>query len=157
MQIKNLKLHDENENIRLTWNWPQDIEIVYVNEKLFTLQEYKKLGGCILPKKIGVSTYHITLHPHEETENKITFICEVKIYLKISEHTGKQFKNHKIIISSENDVPAGIIHYVKNDVVYEFGETLEANIPVTRIVRTGIDDSFRIFINEENAELYRLI
>jgi hypothetical protein len=28
--IKNLKCHDENESIRLTWNWPQEISQVYI-------------------------------------------------------------------------------------------------------------------------------
>ena len=184
--IKNIKCTDEGENIRLTWSWPQGIEQVYAftseeltGGKLFTLQEYKKRGGYILRKNPGVSTYYIypflrkggedILCNQPPGQNKISYTNQTIINFSVSEKfglpfLGQYYKNHEIILSSENDVPADIISYVKKEnnfpndaqdgVVYYFGEMLEAGKPLTRIVQTGKNEYISLFIRKENTELY---
>jgi hypothetical protein len=175
----NLKCNDEGEKIRLTWNWPQEIEQVYIftNEetggKLFTLQEYKKRGGAFLRKKHGTFDFLICPFKRENGEdiffdnlddNKISFTHKAEIFFSVREKKSppflkQQHKNFLISFSSKENIPPNIIRYEKNecdDVIYFFGEEISADKVVTRIVQIENDETLRFFISEEHAHLYNL-
>ncbi|MCL1882915.1 MAG: hypothetical protein FWF81_04085 [Defluviitaleaceae bacterium] len=172
--ITKIKCHDEDENIRITWNWPQDISQVYIfadkeltSGKLFTLHEYKKRGGCILKKPVGVSTYYIypflreggedILCAQPQGENQVSYTRKTIISLKMSQKSSinSPYKNYKITLAAENFTPPDIIRYVKNGMEYLIGEPLTEN-PLTRIIRTQKNESLDIYISEENSNLYTL-
>jgi hypothetical protein len=166
VKITNLKCRDEGEKIKLTWSWHSEIELVYVNEKLFTLQEYKKRGGYFLKKTPGVCTYEVIPFTRENGEDilhegdKITVSFKTKITCAIYEKIGlfgSRYINHEVTLTSEYDVPSNIICYTKseNGATYFFGE-LKAATPSTFVVRTEKNEYIRPFIHEDFAELYTL-
>ncbi|MCL2386298.1 MAG: hypothetical protein FWC89_01995 [Defluviitaleaceae bacterium] len=204
--IKNVKCYDNSDNIRLTWNWGQGVQQVYifteglnVNEtdanaenfsndgKLFTLQEYKKQGGCILPKNAGAFVYYIypfqrvdgedILYDQPHNQNQISYTCKTTINVTIVEKaeptmlssffsSGGRYKNHEVTLTSNYNVSADIIGYVKNEnapptdindgTTYLLGEPLQANQPLTRIIRTERNEYLNLFIPEEHSTLYTL-
>ena len=186
--IKNTKCHDDGDKLRIIFNWPNGIGQVYIfaakyaapvaelmeqgGGKLFTLQEYKKLGGYITEKAQGETHYYI--YPlmreggenilYDQTgENSVSFIDMTFITCQICEKTGWGFdngyKNHEITLEANYPVEKNIICYVKkknepprdnNDgTLYYFGEPIEPNQPITRIVRTMKNEYLRIFVRDE--------
>ncbi|MCL2578044.1 MAG: hypothetical protein FWE27_08345 [Defluviitaleaceae bacterium] len=163
MRITNIKCREDGEKIKLTWSWPPEIELVYVNGKLFTLQEYKKRGGCFLGKIPGITTYQICPFKRENGEDILYEQSEITVSFKTTINCavktgafGSRYKNHVITLTSEHDVPTDIICYEKGDITYFFGEPLKAETPIIRIVRTEKNEHIRLFIREEFTELYDL-
>ncbi|MCL2218192.1 MAG: hypothetical protein FWB91_14410 [Defluviitaleaceae bacterium] len=174
-----IKCHEEDSGIRLTFNWPSGIEQVYIfatrgnfdirqaslgDGKLFTLQEYKKRGGCMMPKKPGVFTYYICPFLRENAEDifadgmlQATHTCRINIDYTIRQRIGR-YKNHEITMLADYPVARGIVKYEKEPggVEYIFGEIPGPGRPVIRIARTAADESLRFFISEEFSELYNL-
>ena len=184
--IKNIKLRDEGDKLKLTWHWPLETEYVYiftdaslVNPRLFTLQEYKKRGGFYTQKVVGISTFYVypfirengedTLCEQPMGENVVSFtnltmitadICE-KIPLPIFQ---TRYRNHEITLTANHNVPSDIICYAKKEnnrpdhdgVMYFFGEPLQAGQPVTRIIRTTKNEYINLFITEGKTSLYSL-
>lgn len=135
-----IKIYEEGDNIRLTFNWLLGVEQVYVytleghpdrenkpfeglpigsdDGKLFTLQEYKERGGYVTKKTPGVTTYYICPFLREDgedvilTQDNITFTCRTVVEYSIREKLGR-YKNHLITLSSKNTVPEDVICYVK--------------------------------------------
>jgi len=140
MQIKKIKIYDEDETLRLTFDWARDISQVYIatapdsdaglvvpiarncssmqHGKLFTLQEYKKQSGFHTPKLQGITTYYIYPTQRENGEEIIhppteaSFTNKTVINFSIIEKIGT-YKNHHITISANYPVPVDIIGYVK--------------------------------------------
>ena len=88
--IRQLKAHLEGERLRLTFQWPPDVQQVYIfrtveealdiatadwaQAKLFTLQEYKKQGGYVEAAPAGAFTYHLYPFLRQEGED-IILVC----------------------------------------------------------------------------------
>jgi hypothetical protein len=142
---KNLKLHEDSDNFRLTWKWQEGEETVLVNERIYTLQEYKNRGGFFIKKTPGIFTYKVG-------EDEITFTVKIQISISI-----RKKKNFEINFSSEHDIPENIICYKINDIVYYFGEKIEAKKFLTRIVRADKNETINFFISEENSHLYDIL
>jgi len=191
-RVTNIRCIEEGENIRITFNWPESVEQVYIfstqgefgefkiNEadtsqgRMFTLQEYKKRGGCVISQEPGVITYYIYPFRREDGEdvcyacdgeNQITHTCRINIDFTIREKTGR-YKNHEITLTADHPVERDTVRYVKkaNDspqnihdgVDYVFGEMLEPGRYVTRVVRTMSNEYLRLFICEDKADLINL-
>jgi len=132
--------------------------------KLFTLQEYKKLGGFSIRKTPGIFTYYVCAPGGQPSE--ITFTCKTSINCDIIEKTeffgkvgkiGKNYKNHQITFTAEYDTPSGIICYAKSGgITYFFGEPLKALHPLTRIVRTKKNEDLELFISKNFSDLYTI-
>ncbi|MCL2456498.1 MAG: hypothetical protein FWD19_02990 [Defluviitaleaceae bacterium] len=167
----NLKMREENENIRLIWNWHEGIEKVFVNKKLFTLQEYKKLGGYFFAKTPGNFTYRIeptedNLCEFEENEISFTnkteilfFFREQKNFLRANElnFSSQNFLHaNELILFSKNKIPRDVICYEKinSGVLYFFEEELEAGIPLARIIHS--EEKIRVFVDDDKKDLYTL-
>jgi len=159
MKITNLRYHDEGEKIKLTWSWEPEMKFFYVNENLFTLDEYKKRGGYFTKKVAGDTIYSVVPFCREDGKDilfekiSLTVRVNVRINLAIRELIGR-YKNHEVTINSEYDIPPEIICYRKNETTYYFGEPVTAHTPVTRIIRTEKNESINFFINEEFSNYY---
>jgi len=187
--VTNIRCIEEGGNIRLTFNWPEGVEQVYIftaqgeldistadasHGRMFTLQEYKKRGGCIISQEPGVITYYIYPFRREDGEdvcyasggqNQITHTCRININFAIREKSGR-YKNHEITLTSDHPVERDTVRYVKkanepprdisDGVDYVFSEMLEPGRHVTRIVRTMSNEYLRLFICEDKAELINL-
>ena len=160
--IDNIKFHDFNYNqIKMTFSWPLDTQEVFINDKLFTLQEYKKLGGFITKKIPGKMSYEICTN-NGVTANS-TFICKTYIKYNILTKTGlgfdPRYKNYEITLQANYPVPKDIICYTikKNDLprdisdgrLYYWNEMLAQNTQTTRIVRTMQDEFLQIFVKDD--------
>jgi len=174
-----IKCHEEGRNIRLTFNWQSGIDQVYIfaaqgdfdvnranfsDGKMVTLQEYKKRGGCVMPKTPGVFTYYICPFLRENAEDifadgqmKTTHTNRINIDFAIREKIGRH-KNHEITITADYPVARGVVRYVKepSGVEYVFGEVPAPDLPVTKVARTEINESLQLFIAEEFSDLYNL-
>ena len=162
----NIKFHDEGENLRLTWSWPQGIEHLYISdgiiEKLYTLQEYKQRGGYFTKKKPGKTRYYIKISEaenspeifHERNENSNVYIFETVINIRLI----KKHKNHEIILSSKHDAPPDTICYKVSGLnnFYFISERLEAGKLLKLNIRTEKNQNIHMFINEEQEDLYSL-
>ncbi|MCL1863288.1 MAG: hypothetical protein FWF78_06970 [Defluviitaleaceae bacterium] len=149
-------------SIRITWHWPVGVEQVYIlpQEKLYTLQEYKKFGGYIVKKQPGIFTYKIhpilpeggstpTTEPHGE----VSFVCKTEIDYLVTKKSGF----FELALYSEYDVAEDVFCYAKNDkFIYFFGEKLAAGKPILRIIKADADENLRVFIPEQNSVLYTL-
>ena len=175
--VKNIKCREDGGNIRLTFNWPEGVEQVYVflgttdanpaMARIFTIQEYKKRGGILLQKVPGVFTYYICPFQRENGEDicftpedqggQITHTTKINIDFTIREKIGRH-KNHEITLSADYPVNRGIVKYAKepSGIRYVFGEITEPGQQVTKIARTAVGEHLRLFIDEEFSELYNL-
>jgi len=142
--IKNVNCHDDDDRLRITFDWPPAVQQTHVHilrgevetVKLFTLQEYKKHSGFLAEKMAGETTFRIyplvwsVTHGgicnstgnalgeyvlYDQAEsNSVTFIEKTIITCSIKETTG-QYKNHEITLSANYPVPENIICYVKKE------------------------------------------
>jgi hypothetical protein len=169
----NLKMREEGEKIRLIWHWREGLEKVLVNKKLFTLQEYKKLGGYFLPKTPGNFTYHI--EPAEDDlcefeENKINFIIATEIFFSRGAGRPSVFEclsqqlirlhdlgtDFELTFFAQNKIPRDVICYekIESGVLYFFDEEIQPHTPLTRIIYS--EEKIRVFVADEKKELYTL-
>jgi len=157
--IKNIKCHDEGGKLRLTFDWPIGVGEVYVNGKLFTLQEYKARGGFVTEKIRGRTVYYIS-DSEVALGSSVCFIEKTLITCKIREISGfgydKRYKNHEITLTTDYPVPENVICYSIGDNIYCFGEAIPADRPLMRVIRTGRNDHIRIFIDSEYEMLYEI-
>jgi hypothetical protein len=132
-EIENVKMYNESEKTRYTWNWPQGAEQAVVDGKLFTLQEYKQLGGYVLHKTIIDHTIaeRFTLFPGAYISYEVTF-------------------------TSQKNVPKGVISYKRSEtgITYFIDEPIEAGVPFTRVIRINKNEFLKIFVSE--TKLYTL-
>ncbi|MCL2199025.1 MAG: hypothetical protein FWB80_08895 [Defluviitaleaceae bacterium] len=170
--IKNVRCLEGDDSVRITWHWPPEVEQVYIfpqdateslaDGKLFTAQEYKKLGGYVIKKKPGIFTYYIypflvagsrTLVEQPHGENRAEHICKTVIDYLVTKKNGF----FELALSSRYDVAEDIICYSKNEgYTYFFGEKLVAGMPIMRVVKADFGESLNIFISEQNSALYTL-
>jgi len=168
--IKNPKCHNFQENIKLTFDWPQGILEVYINEKLYTLHEYKKHGGYITPKIPGHTTYNIVPILNGETLTddgaSITFTEKTIITYEIKTGGFGKYANHKITLHANYSVPPKILCYTKSGSLYvdNFHETryylyeeIAQDEKITRVVCTAKHQTINLFINEEMRDLYGIV
>ena len=192
--INNVKCYDSGDKLRITFNWPFDIQQVYifatksaivvaeqVNQgcgKLFTLQEYKKLGGFFTEKIQGEMSYYIYPFMREDgqdilydqnNENYITFVEKTIVTYQIREKRGLSFddiyKNYEVTFEANYPVQENIVCYTKkknelprdiNDgTLYYFGEPINPRQQVKRVIRTLRNEHVRLFIN--NNRLFDLV
>jgi len=160
--MQKIKIYDENANLRITFDWPQNVGEVYIATapppemgRLFTLQEYKGQGGFVTPKLPGVTTYYI--YPTDWGEvGQISYTFRTDIDVQIREKIGR-YKNHHITLCATHPVPQDVVCYVKDDGTrYQLGESLQPNVPLTRVVRTCMHEYLRLFIAEDYSNLYSL-
>ncbi|MDR1663596.1 MAG: hypothetical protein LBR83_01560 [Clostridiales bacterium] len=193
--IRRLKYADEGETIRLTFQWPVAIAQVYIfkvsggfdigeaspgDAKLFTLPEYKKLGGYMERKTPGEFTYYIFPFIRDAGEdvavvqldggNRITFMAgqyEIKISIKEKTSPFSGVKTHEISLFSENPIGADALCYVKKEngypsrindgVTYPFAEPLPPGETLTRKITTKKNEFIRLFVRDtEKAAQYSL-
>jgi len=184
--IKNVKCSDNGSTkLQITFDWPVGVQDVYIFAshlasdnfdihqaagKIFTLQEYKKLGGFETSKMPGRTFYYI--YPfvrcaeegdilHNQDGTNFTEFCEItKIKCLMREKNGiGASKNFEITLSANYPVGSDIICYVKkkneiptniNDgTLYQFGAPLEPGQDVTRVVRTARNEYIRLFAKGE--------
>ncbi|MCL2839718.1 MAG: hypothetical protein FWE05_03010 [Defluviitaleaceae bacterium] len=177
-----IKCRETGENICLTFNWQSGIEQVYIfvvqgncnnfdvnktslsDGRLFTLQEYKKRGGCVIPKKPGVFTYYICPFLRENVDDifadeqmQITHTSRINIDFVIQEKI-RRHKIYEISIVADYPVARGVLKYIKEPigVEYTFSEISEKNQPITWIVRTEMNENLKLFIDEAFVDLYNL-
>ena len=184
MQINNIKCHEDGNKLKITFDWPIGLQQVYIftlpytnnidDGKLYTLQEYKKLGGYVTEKKPGETNYYIYPYVHQDGEcviidhhtNSVKHIEVTKISCQIREKAGLgKYKNHYITLEANYPVPDNIICYIKkkgdpsrdiNDgTLYYWGDIIQPAQPVTRIVSTLKDEYISVFVR--NEELYGVI
>jgi len=168
LQITNIKIHEHSSHqIRITFNWPLGLQEVYINAKLFTLQEYKRLGGYITKKMPGETVYSICTPEGRPTS--ATFICKTDIVFALAEKMGwgydSGYKSYELTFKANYPVPENIVCYVikKNSLprdisdgtLYYWSEPLAQNTPTSGIVRTKKDEFIQIFVKDE--EYYGVI
>ena len=169
-KIKKIKISDEGDSLRLTFDWPQGITQVHIATqpdpnigKLFTLQEYKKQAGYHTLKIQGITTYYIYPSQWENGEDiffeasQMSYTNQTIIHFSMEESI-RQYKNYRVILQANYPVPADIICYVKKEnalpqnvsdgMVYCFSEPLEPNQPITRIIRTAKNEYINFFIKD---------
>ena len=161
--IKNIKCHDEGGKLRLTFDWPIGVGQVYVNGKLYTLQEYKARGGFITEKIRGSTVYYIS-ESEAEQGSSVCFVEKTFITCKIREISGlgydKRYKNHEITLTADHHVPENVICYTigdNDDMLYYFSDALLAGQPLKRVIRTMKDEYIRMFIDAEYEMLYEVV
>jgi len=161
--IKNIKCHDEGGKLRLTFDWPIGVGQVYVNDKLYTLQEYKARGGFITEKVRGRTVYYIS-ESEVEQGSSVCFVEKTFIVCKIREINGfgydKRYKNQEITLTADHHVPKNVICYAiddNDDVLYHFGEALLAGQPLKRVIRTEKNGYIRMFVDSEYEMLYEVV
>lgn len=161
--IKNIKCHDEGGKLRFTFDWPIGLGQVYVNGKLYTLQEYKARGGFITEKIRGRTVYYIS-DSDAEQGCSVCFVEKTFITCKMREISGlgydKRYKNHEITLTADYHVPENVICYAigdSDDVLCYFGEAVPAGQPLKRIIRTMKDEYIRVFIDDEYGMLYEVV
>jgi hypothetical protein len=194
--VSNLKYNREGDEIRLTFRWPAAIPQVYIfkgtsgefnisqarlsDARLYTLQEYKKMGGFMDKKTPGMHTYRVfpfiredgedVLVAQTDGENVITCLTgQVIIYFDLKERTsllGRE-KVYSVKLSSTCEVGPDVVCYVKKEggypehardgTVYFFGEGLTPGQDLQRQIKTGKNEFIRLFIHDEAQEqLYAL-
>ena len=166
--MDNIKCFEEEKNIRLVFNWKDDFEQVYIftnnaEPRMFTLQEYKKRGGCLLPKTPGVFTYSVRPFKRENGEDvlydgaSITHTCRITVNYSVKEKIAR-YKNFEITLNADHPVGREIIKYKlkAGGVEYDFAELIKASAQITRVVRAKITDELNLYINEKFADLYIL-
>jgi len=168
--IKNIKCHNHNQKLKLTFDWPPGILEVRVNEKLYTLQEYKKNGGYVTKKIQGITTYAI--FPIKEGEillefgDSITHLEKTIISYEIKETGIGKYTNHIITLSANYPVPPKIICYYRNShslvdnsqqTLYYLYEEIPTARPLIRVVRTTQNEKLHLFIHEEMRDLYGIV
>jgi len=193
--IRQLKCHTEAGQIRLTFLWPLDMEQVYIfktesplkiselnsnNARLFTLQEYKKLGGYVEPLPSGAFTYYVFPFTREGSEdvlfssengeeNAIAVTGQIPIQFSLTEKTGffKTYKTYLLSMLSQQHVKSDVLCYVKKEgsypanstdgTVYFLGNTLEAGITGQWEIKTKKNEYIRVFVRDpEMAGVYLL-
>ena len=127
--VSRLKCHMEEDLMRLTFLWPEDVQQVYIfktdgpfnieeanpaSGHLFTLQEYKKQGGYTCPRPLGVLTCHIypfirkdgcdyafvyTGEDAQNPHNSIEVCGQIPIRINITEKSGFLGKDKVYIIT----------------------------------------------------------
>lgn len=164
MEVKNIKCHDDGSKLRITFDWPVGVGEVYVNGKLFTLQEYKTRGGFVTEKLRGRMVYYISDNEFEQgcLANSVCFVEKTFVTCKIREIAGlgydRRYKNHEITLMVDYPVPGDAICYEKNsDGIYHFGEPIMPGEPLVRVIRAMKDEPVRIFVNSEFEELYGIV
>ena len=170
MEIKNIKCHNHNRKLKLTFDWPPGISEVQINEKLYTLQEYKKNGGYVTKKSQGLTTYEI--FPIKEGEimrengDSVTHLEKTILVYEIKETGVGKYTNHIITFSANYPVPPKILCYVRSinrlvDISQETMYYLYEEIPATHdlicVVRTPKNERLHLFINEEMRDLYGIV
>ena len=134
---------------------------MYINAKLFTLQEYKKLGGYITEKIPGETVYHISVLDGEPAVTN--FVYKTNITCTMSNKTGwgfdSRYKSHELTLESDYPVPENIICYtikknapprdISDGTLYYWNEPLAQNMPINRIVRTMKDEFLKVFVKDE--------
>ena len=171
MQINNIKCHKHNRKLKLTFNWPPSILEVQVNEKLFTLQEYKKNGGYITEKTPGYTTY--TIAPIKngkilcEYSDNITHLEKTIITYEINESRFGRYTNHLVTLTANYPVPPKILQYSRSAVnnlvdnnataLYYLYEEISTVQPLTRVIRTPKYEKLHFFINNEMRDIYGIV
>jgi len=166
--IKNIKCHDQGGKLRLTFDWPIGVGQVYVNGKLYTLQEYKARGGFITEKIRGRTVYYIS-DSEVEQGRSVCFVEKTFVTCKIREISGlgydKRYKNHEITLTADYHVPANVICYEKkknatacdnDDILYYIGDAVSAGQPLKRVIRTMKDEYIHMSIDSEHELLYEV-
>jgi len=173
--IKNLTHHQDNNKLRITFDWPAETTQVHIAKendftkaKLFTLQEYKSSGGFVTSKSPGITNYYIFPSKQESGQNiptgeaaHISYTHQTIIHFQLEEKTD-QYKHHKLTLQSEAHIPAATLYYVKNDhppqsitdgIKYPIEAIRQA--PLTRIIRTNKDEYIKLFL-KDGENLYKL-
>ena len=186
--IKNVKINDDGSKLRITFDWPVGVQQVYVfassldifdihhvnltsDGKLFTLQEYKKLGGYVTEKNQGEMHYYIypfiredgkdiLVNQPETSGNSVKFIDKTMIRCQIREKSRwSKYKNYEITLEANYPVQEKILCYVKkknepprdisDGTLYYWNDTINSGQTVRRIVRTLKNEHMRMFVRDE--------
>jgi len=161
MDFKNIKCHDDGGKLRITFDWPDGVGEVYVNGRMYTLQEYRARSGFVTEKLRGRTVYYIS-DTEEGHRSCVSFVEKTSITCKIREISGlgydKRYKNYEVTLSADYPVPADVICYVKNDDgMYCFGEPIMPDAPLVRVVRTVRGEVLHVFVNKEHEMLYGIV
>jgi len=164
--------------VRITFNWPVDINEVYIcamrkadtavdKLRLFTLQEYIKQGGYFTKKQQGLTKYYIftnnEIAGYDRIEPSASFVDVAHITCRISERNiwTTKYKNYEIMLLSDYNIPKKAICYVKNakppiditdGTLFNLGWQMEPGKSMTRIVQTLKHEYIKIFINSNEVE-----
>jgi hypothetical protein len=146
--ITNMKCREEGGVLRLTFAWPNGIAQVYVNEKLYTLAEYRQRGGYIAPAKAGLNTFIVcpftreggwdTLYPRPDGQNELTYIVRTGIRVQIDTRDGL-WLNHRCSFTATHAVPPGVLAYNGHD----FAEEIPV-VGLVRVVRLDVPLQFSV-------------
>lgn len=191
--VRQLKCHFETGQIRLSFLWPMGIEQVYVFKtgacfdvrsasssegRLFTLQEYKRLGGYVEPRPSGAFVYRVYPFVREDGEDVLLLsdeeaaveVCgQIPIQFSILEKTGffGRSKVFTICLLSQQVVESDVLCYVKKEgsypadvsdgKLYFFGARLEAGQRAVWDVKAKKNEYVRIFVRDpDKAGIYLL-
>ena len=152
MLITNIRCQNAGAKIRVIFDWPVGVEKVIISGRLFTLREYKQLGGFHAEKKPGVTEF--VIHPVGQEEQVAVgiFVEKTKVNYIQRKKRGLGFE---LTLLANYPVPAEKICYVKKkntlpvDItdgkLYYFDEEIETGQAFSRIIQTDSDEFIRVF------------
>ena len=121
--ITNAKCQNHGNKLRITFDWPVDLNQVYINDKLFTLQEYKKQGGFFARKEFGDNIFVIS--PAQNSEEFCTLIHTEKAVINctITPKSGfgysRLYSSYQLIFESNYPVAENIVQYSVGQYTYK--------------------------------------
>jgi len=143
--IQNAKCYDNGDSIRLTFDWPPGFTQVFINDKLFTLQEYKKQGGFFCKKHFGENIFNID-------GCTVTFIEKAIITCCITPKRGlgysPKYSSYELTFDANYIVEKETVHYICGRMTYKLGEKITPGQLKKYIIRTEKDEEPNVFVED---------
>ena len=126
--ITGAKFQNQDNKLRITFDWPKDLNQVYINGKLFTLQEYKKQGGFFAYKKFGDNIF--AMSTEQDSEDVCTLIHTEKVTINCAltpKHGlgyNRMHTSFMVVLESNHPLEENVVKYNVGQYTYKIKNSI---------------------------------